>query len=110
MSVASTVTAAIAVLQSAVTAAAPLQNASQAALAPVVTAANAALAAIDTQSASIEALIDQTALGGIHVGMDAPAMVVTFLAQTQAALDLSTLKTLRGYVARIRVNVGNAPG
>lgn len=104
------VTSAVTNLQTAIDNAGTLQGASQSALAPVLSAVSTALAAIDAQAASIEASIDETSLGGIHVGQPAPQMVLTLVAQTQLAVDLSSLKTLRGYVARIAVNIQNAPG
>lgn len=104
------VTSAVAALQTAVGNAGTLQNASPSILAPVLTAVLAAQAAIDAQCTSIEGMLDETSVGGIHVGQPAPAMVTTLVAQTQAALDLSSLYTLRGYVSRIGVNIQNAPG
>lgn len=110
MSIDAAVTDAVAALQTAITNAGTLQNASQATLAPVAAAVTAALAAVDAQTAAIEPTIDETAVGGIHVGTPVPVMVTELLAQTQAATDLSALKTLRGYVARIGANIANAPG
>lgn len=103
------VTNAVAALQAAV-ASVTLQGASQQTLAPIVTAVTAALAAIDAQASEIEAMIDETSVGGIHVGTMAPALAATLLTQTQAIADLSTLQTLRGYVSRIGANIANAPG
>lgn len=108
--IAAAVTNAVAALAAAVTAAGTLANASPTQLAPVSDAAAAALAAIDDQTELLEEAIDQAAFGGIAIGMDVPAMVTTFVDQTQDALDLSTLRTLRAYVARIAANIGNASG
>jgi hypothetical protein len=102
------VTNSVAALQTAVSAAGTLQGALPSVLASVGTAASAALTAIDAQSAQLESTIDQEALGGLVIGMDVPAMVATFIEQTQDALDLSTLQTARGYVARLLANVNNA--
>lgn len=110
MSINAAVTSAVAALEAAAAAAGTLQNASQQTLAPIVTAVIAALAAIDAQCTAIEATIDETAVGGLHVGTPAPQLVVALIAQTQDATDLSQLRTLRGYVARIGANVANAPG
>lgn len=104
------VTNAVAALQAAVAGTGTLQNASRQTLAPIGAAVATALAAIDAQSAEIEAMIDETSVGGIHVGAMAPALAATLLTQTQAITDLSALKTLCGYVARIGANIANAPG
>lgn len=108
--IAAAVTNAVAALGTAVANAGTLANASPTQLAPVTNAAAAALAAIDAQAETIEETINQSALGGIAIGMDVPAMVATFVAQAQDALDLSSLRTLRGYVARIAANIANANG
>lgn len=108
--IATTVTAALSDLGAAISAAGTLQGASQSTLAPVLSAVDATLAAIDADAASIEASIDQTSVGGIHVGMAAPLMIATLVAQAQASTDLSTLHTTRGYVARVGANIVNAPG
>jgi hypothetical protein len=110
MSINAAVTAAVATLQATITATGTLQSAAQSTLAPIVVAANAALAAIDAQVAQIEPTIDETAVGGLHVGTPAPQLVTTLVTQTQSATDLSQLETLRGYVGRILANVVNAPG
>ena len=110
MSINAAVTAAVAALQAAIDSAGTLQNAPQAALSPIVVAATAALAAIDAQVASIEPSIDETAVGGIHVGMAPQQMAITFAEQASGATDLSQLETLRGYVGRVLTNVSNAPG
>lgn len=104
------VTNAVAAVQIAVANAGTLQNASQSTLAPILDAVATALQEIDAQCASIEAVIDETAVGGIHVGTPVPQMITTLVAQTQGATDLSNLHTLRGYVARIGANIENAPG
>lgn len=104
------VTAAVANLQAQMAAVGPMQNASQSALAPILTAVTATLSAIDAQCAQIEATIDETSVGGLQVGMPAPQLVATLIAQTTAATDLSDLHTLRGYVGRIGANIENAPG
>lgn len=104
------VSASVVALQAAVTAAGTLANASQQTLAPVKAAVAATLAEIDAQSTSIEATIDQTSVGGIHVGTPAPLLAAALIAQSTAVVDLSTLKTMRGYVARIGRNLDNAPG
>lgn len=106
--IAAAVAQALSTLQSAVSAAGTLQNASPTVLAPVAAAATAALAAIDDQAAILEQMIDQETFGGVAVGMDIASMVATFVDQAQDALDLSTLQTARGYVARIAANIGNA--
>lgn len=110
MSINAAVTGAVAALQAAVAASGTLANAPRSALAPIVIAAQSALSAIDAQVASIEPTIDQTEVGGIHVGMPVPQMVTTLVAQSQSATDLSQLETLRGYVGRVLANVANAPG
>jgi hypothetical protein len=104
------VTNAVAALEVAVAAAGTLQNAPQATLAPISAAVTAALAAIDAQAAEIEAMIDETSVGGVHVGTMAPELAATLVTQTQAVTDLAALKTLRGYVSRIGANIANAPG
>lgn len=104
------VTDAVNALEAAIAAAGTLQNASPSTLAPIVTAVQAAVSAIDAQCATLEASIDETSVGGIHVGTPAPQLITTLVAQTNAATDLSNLHTLRGYVSRIGANVENAPG
>lgn len=106
--IAAAVTDSLSALQTAITAAGTLANASPPVLAPVGTAAASVLAAIDAQTQQLEEAIDQSALGGIAIGMDVPAMVTTFVAQSQDAVDLSTLETTRGYVARLAANIANA--
>lgn len=110
MSINAAVTSSLASLQTAIANAGALQAAPQSTLAPIVSAVNAALAAIDAQAASIEATIDETSVGGIHVGTPAPQMAAILIAQSGGIADLSALQTMRGYVARIGANVENAPG
>jgi hypothetical protein len=110
MSINAAVTQAVAALENAVAAVGTLQNAPQSALAPIGTAAATALAAIDAQVAEIEPTIDETAVGGLHVGTPAPQLAQILVEQTQGIADLASLVTLRGYVGRIAMNIANAPG
>jgi hypothetical protein len=110
MSINAAVISAVANLETVIASVGTLQNAPQSTLAPILNAVASALSAIDTQCAAIEATIDETSVGGIHVGTPAPQMILTLVAQTQGATDLSNLHTLRGYVSRIGANIQNTPG
>jgi hypothetical protein len=110
MSINAAVIQAAAALRTVVDNAGTLQNAPQSVLAPIGVAAATTLAAIDAQVAQIEPTIDETAVGGLHVGTPAPQLAQILVTQAQGIADLASLQTLRGYVGRIAVNIANAPG
>ena len=87
-----------------------LQNASRVQLAPVAVAVTNALMALDAQTTADEAAIDQTTVAGVTPLTAAPALAMRLLSQSGLVNDLSTLKTARGYLARVGVNVANATG
>jgi hypothetical protein len=110
VSLPASVSNAVAAVSAAVAAAGPLARATPAAIAPVLATTITALSVIDAQATVLEASIDQTDVGGVSIGEPAPNSATALLAQSAAIHDLSSLKTARGYLARLRANLVNAPG
>jgi hypothetical protein len=73
-------------------------------------ALDAAIAYVNLRVQEVEAIIDETTFGGIHVGMSPPLMAQTFLKQSKAVRESGELRTMLGYLRRLRHNIVSLPG
>jgi hypothetical protein len=110
LQISSLVSAAIARVTAAIAAAGTLQGASPVKRAPVQLAIGQSLYDLEQEAIRLDALIDETTVGGVVAGVPAPVLVTTFNAQMLVVQQLAAVQTARGYVARMLVNVTNAPG
>ena len=104
------VSAAVTSVQSAITAAGTLQGASILALQPVIAAVDAALPVFDAAITELDADIDLVNAGSVASGLPAPQLAASLLEQTSTVQQLAVLIEARAYLARVGVNVDNAPG
>lgn len=87
-----------------------LEIATPAQLAPVKRAITTALAAIDARLAVIEALIDETTVGGLVGGTSATVLIARLVQQSGYVRESDALHNTRAYLSRINQNIVTIAG
>lgn len=108
--IAAQLSAGVAAVNAAISTVGTMEGAGIKVLATVSAAVENALASFDSGIAALEADIDQDEVGGVAAGLAAPELAAALTAQASEMQQLATLVTARAYLARVGVNVEEAPG
>lgn len=109
-SIASSVTAQITAVSAAISTVGTLQGAGIKLLSTVSAAVESALPALQAGIDALDADIDETDVGGVVVGLAGPELAALLTTQASEMQQLATLATAKAYLARVGVNVEQAPG
>lgn len=109
-SIASQITAGIVAVNAAISTVGTLQGAGITVLATVSAAVESALPAFEAGIATLDDDIDEVDVGGVAAGLAAPDLAAALTAQASEMQQLATLVTAKAYLARVGVNIEQAPG